>query len=134
MLSVAYNKRFFLKQKYFIRGESTGHFLSTIVRSQKGSTHVSRLVVEIGREITDGADILAAFKLFYGNLYTYTSRSNGEAEALRSYLAQVSLPCLSENSRLLLDQPLTLEELERALQLAPNEKAPGSDSLTAEFF
>lgn len=49
-------------------------------------------------------------------------------------MAQVSLTCLSQNSRLLLDQPLTLEELERALQLAPSEKAPGSDALPAEFF
>lgn len=55
MLSVADNKRFFLKQKYFMEGESAGHLLSTIVRSQEGHTHVSRLVLEDGREVTEGA-------------------------------------------------------------------------------
>lgn len=77
-------------------------------------------------------DILATFQQFYENVYA--SRSSGNEEDLTRYLAQVSLASLSEVSRHLLDQPITLEELERALQLAPNDKALGLDGLEAQFY
>lgn len=34
----------------------------------------------------------------------------------------------------MLEQPLTLAELEQALQLSPKDKAPGSDGLPADFY
>lgn len=77
-------------------------------------------------------DILAAFRRYYENLYS--SRIGGWEEDLNQYLAQVSLPSLSKDSKQLLEQPLTIEELKQALQLAPNEKAPGLDGLLAEFY
>lgn len=41
------------------------------------------------------------------------------------------MPSLTAESSQLLEQ---LSELESALQMAPNERAPGSDGLPSEFF
>lgn len=132
MISMADNKRFFLKQKYFAEGESAGHLLSMVVCSQSGPSHVSKMISESGEEVSKSEDVLHVFQEFYQCLYS--SRFVGENEALSQYLVQISVPILSDDSRSLLDQPLTVEELEDALRLAPNEKAPGSDGLPAEFY
>lgn len=122
MLSMAENKRFFLKQKYFLEGESAGHLLATIVKSQQGSSHVARLVKEDGTEVMEGKDILDTFSCYYKPLYS--SRSEGQTEGLAHCLDQISMPRISTESRQMLEQPLTLSELEQALQLSPNDWAP----------
>lgn len=132
MLSVADNKRFFLKQKYFMEGESAGHLLATIVRSQQGPSHIARLVRDDGAEITGNVDVLNEMRSFYEQLYT--SRFEGDSEDLAGFLAQIQMPSLTPDSRQVLEQPLTLAELELALQMAPNDKAPGIDGLPSEFF
>lgn len=132
MLSRADNKRFFTQQKYFIEGESSGHLLATVVKAQQGSSHIASLMGNNGAVVTEAADILETLQNYYERLYS--SRCEGGEEDLIHYLAQIHMPVLSTESKQLLDRPLTLEELERALQLAPNDKAPGSDGLPAEFY
>lgn len=132
MLDKAQHKRFFTQQKYFIEGESAGHLLATIIQAQRGSQHISKLVRVDGSEVTEDVDVLATLKDFYVHLYT--SRCGGRADDLARYIADTPMLTLSPESRDALEQPLTLEELERALQLTPNDKAPGSDGLPAEFF
>lgn len=102
------------------------------MRSQHGSAHIARLISEDGVEVTEGADILNVMHSFYKSLYF--SRSSGNTDGLAAYLSNISLPSLSESPRQLLEQPITCSELEETLRLLPNEKAPGSDGLPAEFF
>lgn len=54
MMLIADNKRFFIQQKYFLEGESAGHLLVTIVKSQQGPSHVAKLVRVDGVEVTEG--------------------------------------------------------------------------------
>lgn len=132
LLHRADDKRFFLQQKYYDQGESAGHLLATVVRSQMGSSHITKLISEDGVEVTDGNDISNVLMSFYRSLYS--SGSSGNLDAMAAYLSNVSLPSLSDSSRLLLEQPISCEELEEALKLFPNDKAPGSDGLPVEFF
>lgn len=44
------------------------------------------------------------------------------------------MPSLTADSRQSLEQPFTLTKLESALQITPNDKAPGLDGLPSEFF
>lgn len=132
MLNMAENKRFFVKQLYFVEGENAGHLLATIVKSQQGSSHIAKLVREDGGVVVEAPDILGVLKEFYVSLYS--SRSEGSAEDLAGYLSEIPTSRLSPESMQLLDRPITIEELERALQQTPNEKAPGSDGLPGEFY
>lgn len=62
---LADHKWFFLHQKYYEQGESAGHLLDTIVRSQLGSTHITKLVSNEGVEVTESADILKVSVSYY---------------------------------------------------------------------
>lgn len=130
MLDKANHKRFFTQQKYFMKGKSAGHLLATVIQAQRGTHHISRLMRADGSEATVGVDVLATLQDFYAHLST--SKCRGNTDDLLRYLADIPTPTLSSESRQALDQLLTLEELERVLQLTPNEKAPGSDGLPAE--
>lgn len=132
MLTMADNKRFFTKQKFFMEGESAGHLLATVVRSQQGSSHIVKLSKGNGEWATEDVDILGVLRNFYYDLYT--SRAAGQSGDVGDFLTGMALPRLSLESRQLLDEPLRLEELERALQQLPNEKAPGADGLPGEFY
>lgn len=59
LLSVADNKRLFLQQKYFERGESVGHLLATVVRSQQTLTQIARLLSEEG--VVNVVNVLLGF-------------------------------------------------------------------------
>lgn len=108
------------------------HLLATVVRSQQGSVHIAKLALCGGAEVTEGADILDVLTMYYKHLYT--SKMSGTLEGMTSCLSDVPLPLLSESSRQLLEQPITCSDLEEALHLLPNAKAPGSDGLPVEFF
>lgn len=127
LLKAADNKRFFIQQKYFEQGESAGHQLATIICSQQTSTHITKLVSSKGV-----AYILRVLLAYFKTLYT--SRFSGSEEGLATYLDNIPLPILSAQSRQSLEKTISCSKLEEALQSAPNEKAPGSDGLPAEFF
>lgn len=72
----------------------------------------------------EGSDILTVMLNFNKNLYN--SKSLEQDDALDQYLSIILIPKLTE-SKQLLEQPLTCLEVEKALQMAPNENAPGQD-------
>lgn len=50
------------------------------------------------------------------------------------YLQSINLLTLSEVDRALLEEPLSMEELQAAVSSMPEHKAPGADGLPAEVF
>lgn len=69
---------------------------------------------------------------FYSKLYT--SELNSSSSSHTDFLQSLNLPCLSHEEAELLGQPVTLEELNEALQGAKKGKAPGIDEIPAELF
>lgn len=80
-----------------------------MVRAQRGSQHIVKLIRGDGVEVTGQADIMELLQGYYERLYS--SRSGGGEEDLAHYLTQIPLPTLSSESRQLLEQPITIEEL-----------------------
>ncbi|XP_056407014.1 uncharacterized protein LOC130298133 [Hyla sarda] len=125
-------KRFFVKQRYFECGESTGKLLASVARAQQGISFISCLRDEQGCEVTDDNGIMEIMLAFYKDAYsTRVSCSEG---ALGEYVRSASLPCLTREQRGELDSPISLEELEQALKDANNERAPGPDGLPCEVY
>lgn len=131
LLQVADNKIFFLQQKHFDQGESSGHLLATNLRSQQ-SSYITKLISASGIQVEEGKDILKVLHTYYDNLYA--SKFSGSTEELTNYLTNIPLATLSDSYRQLLEQPISCFELEESLQFAPNDKAPGVDGLPAEFY
>lgn len=53
---------------------------------------------------------------------------------MRKFLSTVNLPQASEAQRELLNRPITREEVKEAINTLQNNKAPGPDGLTPEFY
>lgn len=53
---------------------------------------------------------------------------------MKGFFENLDLPKLTENQRKDLDSPITHAEIARVIKGLPNDKAPGPDGITAEFF
>ena len=69
---------------------------------------------------------------FYKSLFT--EKSEFQEEDVNAYLSQVNFPILTEEPSQTCDSPITESELPNALKSMPNNKSPGKDSLTKEFY
>lgn len=102
------------------------------MRAQQAPSHIVSLLKKHGTEVTDGSDILDTLVRYFARLYI--SQCAGREEDLAHYLSQIPMSCISVESCQLLDKPIALEELEKALQMSPNDKAPRSVGLPDEFY
>lgn len=104
-------------------------FFFNLERKSLGSRRMLCLRLADGKEVHDQREMLEAAFNFYSHLFT--PELSGQSEAARLHR---DLPVLPEEQASLLEAPLTLEELTRAVgQMSPG-KTPGLDGLPAEFF
>ena len=91
---------------------------------------ISELQDEEGNIKTDNKDFLDIVQQFYTKLYT-PSRTNTikQQNMLKNIKAK-----LTQTQRQSLDQPITVEELDKVVAHLPENKSPGLDGLTAEFY
>lgn len=80
-----------------------------------------------------------SFRVFYEALYNLHSSPSGERnqnslEAIETYLAAAKLPSLNEEEIDLLSQPITADDLTKALANTPTGKAPGPDGFTITYY
>ena len=80
---------------------------------------------------TEPKQINKTFSEFYAILYQ-SERQLNKTEC-ENYLKQLDLPCLSVEDSLNLDNPLTLEELEKAALSMQSNKSSGLDGIPPEF-
>lgn len=132
LLQQAEKKRFFLRQRYYIEGESSGHLLASIAKAQRGSSLITEIKTSGGDTVSDPRQILGEFHTFYRALYT--SRFAKSAEDLNAFLDGLSFTTLSEEQVEFLDSPITLEEVGEAVAALQNNKSPGVDGLPLEIF
>ena len=71
-------------------------------------------------------------KAFYSSLYTRQS-TKSESECL-SYLRTVNIPKLTESETDSCEGRLTKKEIREALNSMANNKSPGNDGLSKEFY
>ena len=80
--------------------------------------------------VTDPHDLLRETYDFYTNLYSAESCD----ESARALFLDVDFPKLTEEARASCDERLTEEELREALFSMENNKSPGVDGLSTNFY
>ena len=93
--------------------------------------YIKNLLQKNNKEITTLEDIIEEEKHFYKELYT--SQSN-KSHIANDFLNIDNIPQLTYHDRMLCDEPLTIEECTKALKLLANNKYPGSDGFTTNFY
>ena len=86
-----------------------------------------------GRTITDQHDILKESELFYKKLHSNKDDPVAEIN-IKEYLKDVYVQKLTQNESNQLEGNLTLPELTKALHNMKNNKSPGTDVYSCEFF
>ena len=108
--------------KYFFNQEKRNYNKKTIreLRLQEESTTYNE------------NEILDQIETFYKKLYT--SEGNFSDEECDSFNRDLEIPTLKDEDRDNLEGPLTYDECRKALETFQNDKAPGEDGFTVEFY
>jgi hypothetical protein len=110
--------------KYFCNLENRNYITKSIQKLEK----------EDGTIITDIKDILEEQKIFYETLYTNRDNNDSLDELINSLINTDSLNKLSETEKEVKEGLITYSELLASLKRAKNNKSPGMDGYTVEFY
>ena len=112
--------------------KSSKYFLNLEKRNKSKSQIRKILSSDNDREYTDPEEIMNELKAFYSSPYTRRSMKS-KSECL-SYLHTVNIPKLTESEKDSCEGRLTKKEIWEALNSMANNKSPGNDGLSKEFY
>ena len=94
---------------------------------------IKRVCTDKNEIITDQKDILSSLHTYYENLF-----KNRDAELIQSKMDDLfkteNIPKLSNDKKSSIEGELTLNEVSNSLKNMQNDKSPGLDGFTSEFF
>lgn len=121
------------KLKWIEHGEKpTKYFLSLEKRNYVNKT-VNKLVQSNGDTITDQSDILSEIENFYKNLYSSCDNKLHDVD-ISTIVDKTKVNLLDNDMSCKLEGIITREEALAALKGMKNDKSPGTDGFSAEFF
>ena len=116
-----------------LEGEKPTKYFCSLETHNYYSKIIPKLETEDGQILTDQHEILKASENYYKNLYSNKDEPMAEMD-LTEYLKNVNLPKLTDDESNQLEGQLTLTELSLALKNMKNNKSPGTDGFSSEFF
>lgn len=120
------------KVKWIEEGEKPSRYFVSL----ESRNYISKLIPKIEKEdgtiCTDQFDILNESKLFYENLYK--KRETIEKENIHKRLKDYDIPKLTKKESDSLEGPVTKLEVLNFLKQMKNDKSPGPDGFSSEFF
>ena len=113
-------------------GKNSKYFLNLEKRNHNTKC-IKKLILNNNTEVTDQTDIFEEEKKFYQKLYT--SKINNPNENIETtFLGSPHIPKLNDTDSNLCDAVLTINECTKAVKLLPNDKSPGPDGFTTNFY
>ena len=100
---------------------------------KKAKSSVRKIFNKDGILVTDPKTVLNEIENFCSNLYK-TDSLNPPETVLDSFLNNPEIPTLSHDNAQSCEGKLTVAECFKSLQLFENNKSPGNDGITAEFY
>ncbi|KAJ1097560.1 hypothetical protein NDU88_002678, partial [Pleurodeles waltl] len=113
-------------------GDRSGRLLAWLLREDRRCSPIGAIGTGAGAIATTQVKINDAFREYYTQLYTKSTSCT--IQQLESFLADSPLPQLMHVDRDTLEAPITLGELNKALEQLPRNKAPGTDGLPSEYY
>ena len=119
------------KARWVEDGEKNTKYFLNLEKRNCNNKCIRKLITKEDKELTSLEDIIEEEVLFYKTLYTTTGMNSVGSQ--EKFLKN-NIPKLNESDRLKCDKMLSLEECTKALKLLPNNKSPGSDGFTTNFY
>ena len=118
------------KAQWLNNGEKPSKFFCMLENKNFVDKTIRKLKLDDGSEITEQSKILTAVKDFYHNLFENKDQ-NFEAQKFEKLLNLENIRKISVSD---LGKKITATELGNSLNKMKNDKSPGIDGFTAEFF
>ena len=112
-------------------GEKSTKYFLNLEKRNYNNKKIEVLQLKDGSRVTDPQKILLEEQKFYKELYTSENLDPDEATLNSFFPESVKLTEEQKNTS---DQNITEHDLLTALKSMPNNKSPGSDGFTAEFY
>ena len=116
-------------QDGFWKWKKISKYFCSLEKRHYTSKQMTKITKIDGNTSTDLNTILQEVNSFYANLY-----SEKPVDKLDFNLINKNIPKLTDNDKNSLEGEITLEEASIALKNMKNNKSPGSDGFSAEFF
>ena len=113
--------------RWMAGGEKMSKYFFNLERGQY-RLPLTRLRIE-DKVIDDQTEILEEIRIFYEKLFACT-----DSEVEDNVLQETDLIKVSEQERLMLDEPLMIQEIEIAIRQMNLQKCPGLDGLPNDFY
>lgn len=119
--------------KWIEEGEKPTKYFAALEKRNYINKNISRLINDQGVEINNQNEILHEVKNFYKSLYENKDHLLEEVN-LQEVIMEKDVKKVTETMRNKLELDITKKEILEALKLFKNDKSPGTDGFTAEFF
>ena len=123
-----------LRSKYdwYEQGEKSTKFFLNLEKQRGNQNRIRKLIVN-EKEINNETEILNQIKLFYETLFQKPSLKYS-TDNINHFLNTLDIPKLSADKIILSDIELTEKDLYDSMKSMKNDKSPGNDGLTKEFY
>lgn len=124
---------FFMRQRLYEFANKPNRYLANLLRNKAPSQSIPCVRDSAGLLQYDNKVINDTFKAFYKQLYTsqFNFKFNSSLGLdMADFFSRLDLPNISDTQRTDLSKPLSASEIMKGIQLLPNNKTPGPDSLT----
>lgn len=120
-----------LRQNYYDQGEKAGKLLAWRIKQKQSERTINSIEDNCGIITVDPVKINDTFKYFFETLYSSEYVDNSTQ---KEFLDSLSIPIISEETKLSLDMDITEEEITEAINSLTAGRTPGPDGLNVDFY
>ena len=115
------------------KSEKSNKYFLSLERANKVKSTINSILLDNGETSNNQREILKEIKTFYGNLY---AKKNVvlNSDRVDKFFVHDKIPKLTTDQQELCEGVLTLDECFEVLNTFQNNKTPGNDGLTVEFY
>ena len=110
-------------------GERPSKYFLNLENKNRINKNINEILLDNDQKVNDQDTILIKLKEFYEDLYKEKDHRNNI-----DYDPEINPLQITEQEKEILERPISKEELERALGKMKNNKSPGLDGYSAEFY
>jgi len=105
--------------------------LARFIKKKREKNQINKIRNEKGEVKTDNAEIQRIIRDYYEQLYGNKMDNLGEMDR---FLENFNLPRLNQEEIEIINNPITSTEIEAVIKNLPENKSPGPDEFTGEFY
>ncbi len=120
-----------LRQNYYDQGEKAGKLLAWRIKQKQSERTIHSIEDNSGSITVDPVKINDTFKSFFKTLY---SSEYADINSQTTFLDSLSIPTISEETKISLDIDITEEEITEAIDNLTAGRTPGPDGLNVDFY